>query len=243
MRNLTNRPQSLSASTVQSSGPRGSVGRRRGRRPRHPCASRLRRRSSYHFSRTHPDDDAARELAFADHAIRHAHALMAVPSTEKPVKIEAEIINYVACSKDTADVVVVVAHGNHLRGVGTASLHRLADMAAGSGIRHFATDVLAKNPLMRKVLADAGFLQARRDDARVLHLEIDVDDIMQAEAIHGERLGLHAERDGHQIDSKTGPNIRPGRRPVDNRSCPAPSQTPKAAPSNDTAPDTTLDSL
>ena len=39
-------------------------------------------------SRTHPDH-AARKLAFADHAIRYA--LMAVESTEKPVKIEAEI--------------------------------------------------------------------------------------------------------------------------------------------------------
>ncbi|ORB16882.1 hypothetical protein BST37_06170 [Mycobacterium noviomagense] len=89
------------------------------------------------------------------------------------------VANYVVCAKPaTAEVAVVVAHADHLRGVGTALLRRLAKVACASGIRHFVADVMTTNHLMFRVFRDAG-LQPRRTEYSdgVVHLEFDLDDI------------------------------------------------------------------
>jgi L-amino acid N-acyltransferase YncA len=86
------------------------------------------------------------------------------------------VANYVACREPgAAEVAVVVAHAEHLRGVGTALLHRLGDIAKASGVHHFVAEVLWENHLMVQVLADAGWPCRRRLDGSVLHVEIDLD--------------------------------------------------------------------
>lgn len=86
------------------------------------------------------------------------------------------VANYTMCGKPaTADVAVVVAHEDHLRGVGTALLHRLAQIASDNGIQHLVADVLATNHLMFKVLHDAGLHpQHKSYDSGVVHLDIDL---------------------------------------------------------------------
>jgi L-amino acid N-acyltransferase YncA len=86
------------------------------------------------------------------------------------------IASYAMCGKPaTADVAVVVAHEDHLRGVGTALLQRLAHIASDNGIQHFVADVLATNHLMFKVLHDAGLHpQHKSYDTGVVHLDIDL---------------------------------------------------------------------
>jgi hypothetical protein len=49
------------------------------------------------------------------------------------------LARHVICDKPTtADVAVVVAHEHHLRGVGTALLRQLAQIAQDNGIEHLA---------------------------------------------------------------------------------------------------------
>jgi GNAT superfamily N-acetyltransferase len=75
----------------------------------------------------------------------------------------------------TADVAVVVAHEDHLRGVGTALLGRLAQIARDNGIQHLVADVLTTNHLMFTLLHDAGLHpQCKRYDSGVVHLDIDL---------------------------------------------------------------------
>lgn len=86
------------------------------------------------------------------------------------------VANYVMCGKPaTADVAVVVAHEDHLRGVGTALLRQLVEIARNNGIQHLAADVLTTNHLMFKVLHDAGLHpQHKSYDSGVMHLDIDL---------------------------------------------------------------------
>jgi len=86
------------------------------------------------------------------------------------------VANYALCGKPaTADVAVVVAHENHLRGVGTALLGRLAQIARDNGIQHLVADVLTTNHLMFNLLNDAGLHpQHKSYDSGVVHLDIDL---------------------------------------------------------------------
>ena len=86
------------------------------------------------------------------------------------------VANYAMCGKPaTADLAVVVAHNDHLRGVGTALLWRLAQIARDNGIQHLVADILATNDLMFKVLHDAGLHpQHKSYDSGVVHLDIDL---------------------------------------------------------------------
>lgn len=87
--------------------------------------------------------------------------------------------NYAMCGKRaTAEVAAVVANKEHLRGVGTALLRRLAQIARDNGIRHLVADVLATNNEMFSVLRDAGLRPRHKNDARgVVHLDFDLNDI------------------------------------------------------------------
>jgi GNAT superfamily N-acetyltransferase len=86
------------------------------------------------------------------------------------------VANYTMCDKPaTADVAVVVAHEDHLRGVGTALLRRLAQIARNNEIQLLVADVLTTNHLMFKVLHDAGLeLHHNSDDSGVVHLDINL---------------------------------------------------------------------
>ena len=68
-----------------------------------------------------------------------------------------------------------MAHNDHLRGVGTVLLRRLAHIAHANGIRHLVADVLTTNHLMFKVLYDASLHpQHKSYDSGVVHLDIDL---------------------------------------------------------------------
>jgi L-amino acid N-acyltransferase YncA len=89
------------------------------------------------------------------------------------------VANYSVCGRPaTAEVAVVVAHTDHLRGVGTTLLRRLAQIARANGIQYLVADVLTTNHLMFQVLHDAGLRP--RDTAPgdgIVHLDIDLSEI------------------------------------------------------------------
>jgi RimJ/RimL family protein N-acetyltransferase len=86
------------------------------------------------------------------------------------------VANYFVCQEpECAEVAVVVAHAEHLRGVGTALLHRLGAIARDRGLHHFVADVVVENHLMLQVLVDSGWPCKRHLDGAILHVEIDLD--------------------------------------------------------------------
>ena len=88
------------------------------------------------------------------------------------------VANYATCrTPGDAEVAVVVAHDEHLRGVGTALLRQLGLVARRNGLHHFVADVLAENYLMFKVMSDAGWPSTRHLDGSVLHIDVDLDNI------------------------------------------------------------------
>jgi L-amino acid N-acyltransferase YncA len=85
------------------------------------------------------------------------------------------VANYVACQQPGyAEVAEVVAHAEHLRGVGTALLRRLEVIAKENGLHHLVAEVLFENHLMLRVLSDAGRPCTRHLEGSVLHIEIDL---------------------------------------------------------------------
>jgi len=72
------------------------------------------------------------------------------------------------------EVSVVVAHAEHLRGVGTALLRRLGEIARENGLHHLVAEVLWENQHMLRVLADAGWPCTRRLEDSVLHVDVDL---------------------------------------------------------------------
>jgi len=85
------------------------------------------------------------------------------------------VANYVACREPGyAEMAVVVAHAEHLRGVGTALLRRLGDIARTNGLHHLVAEVLWENHLMLRVLSETGWPCTRHLEGSVLHVEIDL---------------------------------------------------------------------
>jgi L-amino acid N-acyltransferase YncA len=86
------------------------------------------------------------------------------------------VANYMICGRPaTAEIAIVVGHQDHLRGVGTALLRRLAQIAHDNGIQHLIADVLTTNHLMFKLLHDAGLHpQHKSYDSGVVNLDIDL---------------------------------------------------------------------
>lgn len=74
-----------------------------------------------------------------------------------------------------AEVAVVVAHGQHQRGVGTILLRELGRIARTHGQRHFTADVLKENLEMRRVLHDAGWACTQDSDGPELTIVADLD--------------------------------------------------------------------
>ena len=73
------------------------------------------------------------------------------------------------------EVAVVVAHSEHLRGVGTALLRRLGEIAKNNGVHHLVAEVLWENHLMLRVLSETGWPCTRHLEGAVLHVDIDLD--------------------------------------------------------------------
>lgn len=75
---------------------------------------------------------------------------------------------------DCAEVAIVVAHGQHHRGVGTILLDALGRIARAKGLRYFIADVLAENREMQTVLTDSGWPCRRHLDGSVVSVEVDL---------------------------------------------------------------------
>jgi RimJ/RimL family protein N-acetyltransferase len=85
------------------------------------------------------------------------------------------VANYVVSNnRDVAEVAVAVAHRDHLRGVATGLLQRLAKIALCNGIHTFTADILADNVAMLRVLSDADWQYTTRYDDSVLRIRIDL---------------------------------------------------------------------
>jgi hypothetical protein len=89
------------------------------------------------------------------------------------------VASYLVCGRpETAELAVVVAHNDHLRGVGTVLLRRLAQIGRDKGIQHLVADVLATDHLMFEVLHDAGLHpQHKQFDGGVVHLDVDLTEL------------------------------------------------------------------
>ncbi|MCV6968120.1 GNAT family N-acetyltransferase [Mycobacterium bohemicum] len=72
---------------------------------------------------------------------------------------------------ETAEVAVLVAHDDHSRGVGTALLNRLTEIARSHGVRRFVAEVLGENHLMLTVFSELGWRCSPTGECSVRHLE------------------------------------------------------------------------
>jgi RimJ/RimL family protein N-acetyltransferase len=116
----------------------------------------------------------------------HSHTQYAIGAFDSEKLLG--VANYIESNNpEEAEVAVVVAHDQHMRGVGTVLLHRLAKIAKQHGIRHLVAEVLAENHPMLRVLTDAGWPVKRRLDGSVLEIHVDLDAPSPADALPNNR--------------------------------------------------------
>ena len=85
------------------------------------------------------------------------------------------VANYtVSDDASAADIAIVVAHQDHLCGVGTTLLKHLGQLARAHGVRRFVADIMAENHLMFQVLSDFGWPYKPSTCGSVRHLEIEL---------------------------------------------------------------------
>jgi GNAT superfamily N-acetyltransferase len=85
------------------------------------------------------------------------------------------VASYFMCDDPgCAEVAIVVAHQEHMRGVGTVLLGRLGQIARDNGVDHLVADVLTENYLMRKVMSDAGWPCTIHADGSELRVDVNL---------------------------------------------------------------------
>jgi RimJ/RimL family protein N-acetyltransferase len=90
------------------------------------------------------------------------------------------VASYFMCNEPgCAEVAIVVAHQEHMRGVGTVLLGRLGQIARDNGVNRFVADVLAENYLMRKVMSDAGWPCTIHADGSELRVDVNLAELAQ----------------------------------------------------------------
>jgi RimJ/RimL family protein N-acetyltransferase len=90
------------------------------------------------------------------------------------------VASYFMCNEPgCAEVAIVVAHQEHMRGVGTVLLGRLGQIARDNGLNRFVADVLAENYLMRKVMSDAGWPCTIHADGSELRVDVNLAELAQ----------------------------------------------------------------
>ncbi len=88
--------------------------------------------------------------------------------------------SYFMCNEPgCAEVAIVVAHHEHMRGVGTVLLGRLGQIARDNGLDRFVADVLTENFLMRKVMSDAGWPCTIHADGAELRVDVNLAELAQ----------------------------------------------------------------
>jgi GNAT superfamily N-acetyltransferase len=114
------------------------------------------------------------------------------------------IANYAVSADPTvADIAIVVTHEDHLHGVGTALLRRLAEIAGTHGIRRFVADILADNRLMIKVMSDLGWPSERLSYGAVCRLQLELPNFGPdaSDAIEFREQGVRNVHDHKEIRS------------------------------------------
>jgi RimJ/RimL family protein N-acetyltransferase len=90
------------------------------------------------------------------------------------------VASYFMCNDPgCAEVAIVVAHQEHMRGVGTVLLGRLGHIARDNGLDRLVADVLTENYLMRKVMSDAGWPCTIHADGSELRVDVNLAEIGQ----------------------------------------------------------------
>ena len=90
------------------------------------------------------------------------------------------VASYFMCDDPgCAEVAIVVAHQEHMRGVGTVLLGRLGQIARDNGLDHLVADVLTENYLMRKVMSDAGWPCTIHADGSELRVDVNLAELGQ----------------------------------------------------------------
>lgn len=88
------------------------------------------------------------------------------------------VANYVvSTASNEAEMAVTVAHGHHMRGVGTLLLHRLGTIAKASGLQFLVAQVLTVNSPMMEVLSGSGWPFERERDGTVITFRVDLSEI------------------------------------------------------------------
>jgi L-amino acid N-acyltransferase YncA len=90
------------------------------------------------------------------------------------------VASYFMCNEPgCAEVAIVVAHQEHMRGVGTVLLGRLGQIARDNGLDRLVADVLTENYLMRKVMSDAGWPCTIHADGSELRVDVNLAELGQ----------------------------------------------------------------
>jgi RimJ/RimL family protein N-acetyltransferase len=90
------------------------------------------------------------------------------------------VASYFMCDEPgCAEVAIVVAHQEHMRGAGTVLLGRLGQIARDNGLDRFVADVLSENFLMRKVMSDAGWPCTIHADGSELRVDVNLAELAQ----------------------------------------------------------------
>ncbi len=90
------------------------------------------------------------------------------------------VASYSMCDEPgCAEVAIVVAHQEHMRGVGTVLLGRLGQIARDNGLDRLVADVLTENYLMRKVMSDAGWPCTIHADGSELRVDVNLAELAQ----------------------------------------------------------------
>nr|WP_234712945.1 GNAT family N-acetyltransferase [Mycolicibacterium komanii] len=88
------------------------------------------------------------------------------------------VANYVVSNtSNEAEMAIAVAHGHHMRGVGTLLLRRLGVIAKDSGLHFLVAQVLTVNRPMLEVLSESGWPFAREQDGTVVTIRVDLSEI------------------------------------------------------------------
>jgi GNAT superfamily N-acetyltransferase len=103
------------------------------------------------------------------------------------------IANYsVSDDPSVAEIALVVAHEDHLCGVGTALLKNLTQIASRSGIRRLIADIVGENRLMLKVLSECGLPLRQLTSGPVCRMEVELAEV----PIEGSRSGNQFHQQG-----------------------------------------------
>jgi GNAT superfamily N-acetyltransferase len=105
------------------------------------------------------------------------------------------VANYsVSDDPSVAEFALVVAHEDHLCGVGTALLKNLLQIARNSGIRRLVADIMAENHLMLKVLSECGLPLRRLTYGSVCRMEVELAEIPLEAALPAKEISQQGVR-------------------------------------------------